>query len=240
MRLDKLLTTAGLTRAQAKRAVAEGRARVNGEAVRDAGLRVDGAEVLLDGRPVTEPGEVYWMLNKPAGVLTAVRDAREKTAFALLPEDVRRREPSPIGRLDRDVTGLLLFTTHGELLHRLISPRYAVEKVYIARVEGTPDASDAENLAAGIAFSDFTARPARLEVLEEGLVRLTVTEGRYHEVKRLLAAVGHPVLSLAREAMGGVSLDAALDAGEGRPLTGDEIARLFRAAQLDAEQKDHA
>ena len=133
MRLDKLLTTAGLTRAQAKRAVAEGRARVNGEAVRDAGLRVDGKQVLLDGRPVSEPGEVYWMLNKPAGVLTAVRDAREKTAFALLPEDVRRREPSPIGRLDRDVTGLLLFTTHGELLHRLISPRYAVEKVYIAR-----------------------------------------------------------------------------------------------------------
>lgn len=238
MRLDKLLTTAGLTRAQAKRAVAEGRARVNGEAVRDAGLRVDGKQVLLDGRPVTEPGEVYWMLNKPAGVLTAVRDAWEKTAFALLPEDVRRREPSPIGRLDRDVTGLLLFTTHGELLHRLISPRYAVEKVYIARVEGTPDASDAEKLAAGIAFSDFTARPARLEVLEEGLVRLTVTEGRYHEVKRLLAAVGHPVSSLARAAMGGVYLDAALKAGEGRPLTDDEVARLLRAARLEANNHE--
>ena len=238
MRLDKLLTTAGLTRAQAKRAVAEGRARVNGEAVRDAGLRVDGKQVLLDGRPVTEPGEVYWMLNKPAGVLTAVRDAREKTAFALLPEEVRRREPSPIGRLDRDVTGLLLFTTHGELLHRLISPRYAVEKVYIARVEGTPDASDAEKLAAGIAFSDFTARPARLEVLEEGLVRLTVTEGRYHEVKRLLAAVGHPVSSLARAAMGGVYLDAALKAGEGRPLTDDEVARLLRAARLEANNHE--
>lgn len=238
MRLDKLLTTAGLTRAQAKRAVAEGRARVNGEPVRDAGLRVDGKQVLLDGRPVSEPGEVYWMLNKPAGVLTAVRDAREKTAFALLPEDVRRREPSPIGRLDRDVTGLLLFTTHGELLHRLISPRYAVEKVYIARVEGTPDASDAEKLAAGIAFSDFTARPARLEVLEEGLVRLTVTEGRYHEVKRLLAAVGHPVSSLARAAMGGVYLDAALKAGEGRPLTDDEVARLLRAARLEANNHE--
>ena len=238
MRLDKLLTAAGLTRAQAKRAVAEGRARVNGEAVRDAGLRVDGKQVLLDGRPVSEPGEVYWMLNKPAGVLTAVRDAREKTAFALLPEDVRRREPSPIGRLDRDVTGLLLFTTHGELLHRLISPRYAVEKVYIARVEGTPDASDAEKLAAGIAFSDFTARPARLEVLEEGLVRLTVTEGRYHEVKRLLAAVGHPVSSLARAAMGGVYLDAALKAGEGRPLTDDEVARLLRAARLEANNHE--
>ena len=238
MRLDKLLTTAGLTRAQAKRAVAEGRARVNGEAVRDAGLRVDGKQVLLDGRPVSEPGEVYWMLNKPAGVLTAVRDAREKTAFALLPEDVRRREPSPIGRLDKDVTGLLLFTTHGELLHRLISPKYAVEKVYIARVEGTPDALDAEKLAAGIAFSDFTARPAWLEVLEEGLVRLTVTEGRYHEVKRLLAAVGHPVSSLARAAMGGVYLDAALKAGDGRPLTDDEVARLLRAARLEANNHE--
>ena len=136
------------------------------------------------------------------------------------------------------MTGLLLFTTHGELLHRLISPRYAVEKVYIARVEGTPDASDAEKLAAGIAFSDFTARPARLEVLEEGLVRLTVTEGRYHEVKRLLAAVGHPVSSLARAAMGGVYLDAALKAGEGRPLTDDEVARLLRAARLEANNHE--
>ena len=158
MRLDKLLTAAGLTRAQAKRAVAEGRARVNGEASARRGLRVDGAEVLLDGRPVTEPGEVYWMLHKPAGVLTAVRDAREKTAFALLPENVRRREPSPIGAAGQDVTGLLLFTTHGELLHRLISPKYNVEKVYIARVEGTPDASDAETLAAGVALS--TSPPA--------------------------------------------------------------------------------
>ncbi len=233
MRLDKLLTAAGLTRAQAKRAVAEGRARVNGEVARDAGLRVDGAQVLLDGRPVTEPGEVYWMLHKPAGVLTAVRDAREKTAFSLLPEAVRRREPSPIGRLDRDVTGLLLFTTHGELLHRLISPKYAVEKVYIARVEGTPDEAAARKLAAGVAFADFTARPARLEVLGECLVRLTVTEGRYHEVKRLLAAVGHPVLALRRESMGGVTLDASLDAGESRPLTDEETGCLFRAAKLE-------
>ena len=233
MRLDKLLTAAGLTRAQAKRAVAEGRARVNGEAVRDAGLHVDGAEVLLDGRPVTEPGEVYWMLHKPAGVLTAVRDGREATAFALLPEAVRRQTPSPVGRLDKDVTGLLIFTTHGELLHRLISPKYAVEKVYIARVEGTPDEADAQRLAAGIAFADFTSRPAQLEILGKGLVRLTVTEGRYHEVKRLLAAVGHPVTSLMREAMGGVRLDETLGAGESRPLTGAEIDALFRAARLE-------
>ena len=233
MRLDKLLTAAGLTRAQAKRAVAAGRVTVGGVPARDAGAHVDGASVLLDGRPVSPPGEVYWMLNKPAGVLTAVRDGREATAFALLPEAVRRQTPSPVGRLDKDVTGLLIFTTHGELLHRLISPKYAVEKVYIARVEGTPDEADAQRLTAGVAFAGFTSRPARLEVLGEGLVRLTVTEGRYHEVKRLLAAVGHPVTALMREAMGGVRLDETLGAGESRPLTDAEIDALFRAARLE-------
>ena len=232
MRLDKLLTAAGLTRAQARRAVLEGRATVNGAPTRDAGAHVDGASVLLDGRSVVPPGDVFCMLNKPAGVLTAVRDAREATAFSLLPEAVRRRNPSPVGRLDRDVTGLLLFTTHGELLHRLIAPKYAVEKVYVARVDGTPDEADVRRLAAGVALADFTARPARLEILGEGLVRLTVTEGRYHEVKRLLAAVGHPVLELARAAMGGVYLDKALKAGESRPLTGAEVACLMRAARL--------
>ena len=160
MRLDKLLTAAGLTRAQAKRAVAEGRARVGGEgsarrgaargrrrgaARRKAGDRA--GRGLLDAQQARR------------GVDRRARRAGKRRPFALLPEDVRRREPSPIGRLDKDVTGLLLFTTHGEHLHRLISPRYAVEKVYIARVEGTPDALDAKKLAAGIAFSDFTARP---------------------------------------------------------------------------------
>ena len=130
------------------------------------------------------------------------------------------------------MTGLLLFTTHGELLHRLIAPKYAVEKVYVARVDGTPDEADVRRLAAGVALADFTARPARLEILGEGLVRLTVTEGRYHEVKRLLAAVGHPVLELARAAMGGVYLDKALKAGESRPLTDAEVACLMRAARL--------
>ena len=233
MRLDKLLAGAGLTRAQAKRAVADGRATVNGAVARAPGMRVDGADVRLDGRSVAPPGDVFLMLNKPAGVLSAVSDAREPTAFSLLPEEARRRSPSPVGRLDRDVTGLVLFTTHGELLHRLTSPRYAVEKAYIAHVEGTPDARDAQRLAAGVELSDFTARPARLEVLAEGLVRLTVTEGRHHEVKRLLAAVGHPVTALMRERMGGVALDAALPPGGSRPLTDEEVARLFRAARLE-------
>ena len=181
------------------------------------------------------------MLHKPAGVLTAgMRDAREKTAFALLPENVRRREPSPIGRLDRDVTGLLLFTTHGELLHRLISPRYAVEKVYIARVEGTPDASDAETLAAGVALSDFTARPARLDVLEKragapdrhrGALPRGQAPARRRGASRVVAhARGHGRRTAGRGPR----------RGRGAPLNDDEIARLFRAAHLDAGQNDHS
>ena len=233
MRLDKLLTAAGLTRAQAKRAVAEGRARVNGEAVRDAGLHVDGAEVLLDGRPVTEPGEVYWMLHKPAGLLTATTDAHQKTVMDLLPEELKRRALGPVGRLDKDVTGLLLLTDDGQLAHRLISPKWTVEKVYLARVEGALDASDIQAFQAGIALSDFTARPARLEILEPDLGRLTITEGKFHQVKRMFAARGKPVLRLHRESVGGVSLDPALECGKFRPLTAEEEIALYALVRME-------
>lgn len=235
MRLDKLLGGAGLTRAQARRAVADGRVRVEARVARDPGMRVDGLRVELDAQPVEAPGELYWMLNKPAGVLSAVSDAREQTAFSLLPQRAQLRRPSPVGRLDKDVTGLLLFTTDGELLHRLISPRCAVEKVYRARVEGTPGQQAVRALSEGVALSDFTARPARLEVLGENSVRLTITEGRYHEVKRLLAAVGHPVVWLMRESMGGVSLPETLLPGQSRPLTDEEIQTLRRAARMERE-----
>lgn len=233
VRLDKLLAGAGLSRSQARRAVAAGRVRVRGELARDAGLHAESADVLFDGQPLASPGEVYVMLHKPAGVLSAVRDAREKTAFDLLDAAVRAKNPSPVGRLDRDVTGLLLFTSDGELLHRLISPRYEVEKVYQARVEGTPDADDARALAQGVRLSDFVARPARLEVVSPGLIRLCVTEGKYHQVKRMLAAVGHPVTALKRLSVGGVALDEALLPGQSRPLSGAEISALRRLVRLE-------
>ena len=235
MRLDKALTLLGLTRAEAKKAVAAGRVRVRGEAARDPGLHVKPADVTLDGRGIAAPGEIYCMLNKPAGVLTATEDRRgARTALDLLPESVRRRAPGPVGRLDKDVTGLVLMTTDGQLAHRLISPRWTVEKVYRAEVEGELTETDAERLRAGLPLKDFTARPAGVRLLGGSQVELTLTEGKYHEVKRLLAAVGHPVVRLRRLSIGGVALDEALAEGESRPLTEEEIARLKALVGLDA------
>ena len=237
MRLDKALTLLGLTRTEAKKAVAAGRVRVNGQAARDPGLHVAPGDVTLDGRAVDAPEEIYYMLHKPAGVLTATEDRRgQTTALDLLPEPVQRRAPGPVGRLDRDVTGLVLMTTDGQLAHRLISPRWTVEKVYLAETEGALSEADADRLRAGVEFRDFAARPAGVRLLDNNRVELTLTEGKYHEVKRLLAAVGHPVIRLKRLSIGGVALDDALAEGEARPLTPAEIDRLKALTDLDASE----
>jgi len=233
VRLDKLLSATGVSRAEARGAIRAGRVRVGGEVVRDAGMHAEAKDVLVDGRPLKPPGELYLMLNKPAGVVTAARDNVSDTVFSLLPDEFRRRDPSPVGRLDKDVTGLLLFTTDGELLHRLISPKRTVEKVYLAEVEGTPGADDARMFAEGVRLSDFTAKPARLEVTGDGLALVTVTEGKFHQVKRMFAAIGHPVLSLKRLSVGGVTLDPALPEGGFRMLNESEVSALYAAAGLE-------
>ena len=233
MRLDKAAALSGLTRSEARKAVAAGRVRVQGAPVRDPGAQVDPEDVTLDGAPVAQqPGELYLMLNKPAGVLTATEDRRLPTVADLLPEELRRRGPGPVGRLDRDVTGLVLMTTDGQLAHRLIAPKWKAEKLYRARCEGRLTPEHVEAFAAGLALSDFTARPARLEILEAGdgesLADVALTEGKFHQVKRMFAAIGHPLVSLARLRIGCVALDAALKPGEYRPLTDAEIEGLRR------------
>lgn len=234
MRLDKALTLLGLTRTEAKRAIAAGRVRVCGAAARDPGLHVAPEDVTLDGRELAPAGEVYYMLNKPAGVLTATEDRRgAATALDLLPAAVRRRAPGPVGRLDKDVTGLVLLTTDGQLAHRLISPRWTVEKVYLAEIAGELAAADEARLRAGVALKDFTARPAGVRRVGPARVELTITEGKYHQVKRMFAAVGHPVVRLQRLAIGGVRLDEGLAEGESRPLSEDEIAHLRALVGLD-------
>jgi 16S rRNA pseudouridine516 synthase len=233
VRLDRLLSTSGISRAEARLAIRAGRVRVNGEVVRDAGAHAEAGDVLVDGRPLELPGELYLMLNKPAGVVTAARDNVSDTVFSLLPDAIRRRDPSPVGRLDKDVTGLLLFTTDGELLHRLISPKRTVEKVYLASVEGTPDAGDARVFAEGVPLSDFTAKPSKLEVVGDGLALATVTEGKFHQVKRMFAAIGHPVVSLTRLSVGGVTLDPSLPEGGFRMLEESEVSALYAVAGLE-------
>ena len=236
MRLDKALSLAGYTRSEARAMIARGRVCVSGEAVRDAGRSVQPCDVTLDGRPIDAQEEIYLMLHKPAGVVTATEDRRLPTVVSLLPECFQRRKIGPVGRLDRDVTGLVLLTTDGQLAHRLISPRWKAEKQYRARCEGALDASDVAAFAEGLALSDFTAAPARLEILESGersLADVILTEGKFHQVKRMFAAVGHPLISLMRLRIGCVTLDESLAPGEYRPLTDAEIAGLKRMSDLD-------
>ena len=233
MRLDKILTLTGLTRSQARKAVSAGRAQVSGQTVRDAALQAQPEEVTLDSAPIALPGEVTLMLHKPAGVLTATEDRRLPTVLDLVPDFLKNRGLGPVGRLDRDVTGLVLLTTDGQLAHRLISPRRRVEKVYLARVDGVPQESELDLLRrGGVVFSDFVSRPAGAVLTETGLLQLTLTEGKYHEVKRLCAHIGHPVLSLKRMSIGGVALDPALAEGQCRLLTPEEDALLHSVAGL--------
>ena len=236
MRLDKALSLAGYTRSEAKALIARGRVCVAGEVVRDAGKNVQLCDVTLDGAPIDAREELYLMLHKPAGVVTATEDKRLPTVVSLLPEIYRRRKIGPVGRLDRDVTGLVLLTTDGQLAHRLISPRWKAEKQYRARCEGALDAGDVEAFAAGLELSDFTAAPAKLTILEAGEISLAdviLTEGKFHQVKRMFAAVGHPLISLQRLRIGCVTLDAALAAGEYRLLTEAEVAGLKKMSDLD-------
>lgn len=237
MRLDKLLGTAGLTRKQAREAVSSGRVTLAGAPITDPGHLVDAGaqQVALDGQPVSPPGELTLMIHKPQGLLTATEDARAPTVMDLLPEPLRRRGLGPVGRLDKDTTGLVLMTTDGQLAHRLISPRWKLEKVYLARVEGALTPEDVAAFARGMALTGFTAQPARLLVLESGaqsLAQVTLTEGKYHQVKRMFGALGHPVLQLHRQQLAGLTLDPALPPGGWRMLEEAECALLYEKTQL--------
>ena len=235
MRLDRALALTGCSRTQAKAMIAAGRVQVSGAVVRDPGLNVEISAVQLDGAPIDADAELYLMLNKPAGVITATEDKRLPTVVSLLPEKYARRRIGPVGRLDRDVTGLVLLTTDGQLAHRLISPRWKAEKLYRATCEGRLDAADAARFAEGLVLSDFTALPAKLDILSAGetsMADVTLSEGKFHQVKRMFAAVGHPLLSLSRLRIGCVTLDPALAPGEFRPLTAKEISGLKQMSGL--------
>ena len=236
MRLDKAVALTGMSRAEAKKAIALGRVSVAGQIVRDPGAQVDARDVRLDGAPTPDAGPVYLMINKPAGVITATRDGRLPTVMDLLPEPLRRREPGPVGRLDRDVTGLVLMTTDGQLAHRLISPRWKAEKLYRARCEGRLEEGHVRAFAQGLDLGDFTAAPAKLTILEaddgQSLADVVLTEGKFHQVKRMFAAVGHPLTALSRLRIGCVTLDEGLAPGACRPLTAQEIEGLLRMCDM--------
>lgn len=227
-RLDKILANSGLlTRSQARDALRAGRVRVDGAAVLDGAAKVDpeGSVICLDGTPLTG-GPVVLLLNKPAGYVTSTQDPRDRTVMELLPPQYRRRV-RPVGRLDKETEGLLLLTDDGGLAHRLISPKYRVEKVYYARHQGQAGPADTAAFAQGLELGDGTVcLPARLEPLGPGESRITVCEGKYHQVRRMMAARGMPVTYLERRSEGCLEL-GDLPRGAFRRLTADECRTLL-------------
>ena len=226
-RLDKFLCDCGAgTRSHVKAILKAGRVSVNGAAVKDGAQKVKAEDlVLLDGEPVEKEGRIVLMMNKPAGYVTATEDAVEKTVMELLPPEYRSRV-KPVGRLDKQTEGLLLFTDDGDLLHRLISPKKEVKKVYYARHEGTAVREDVEAFASGLTLRDGTVcLPAKLEPVGAGESLITVCEGKYHQVRRMMASRNMTVLYLERQTEGGLSL-GNLPRGQVRKLSDLEISLL--------------
>ncbi len=251
LRLDKYLADmqAG-TRSQVKQMIRKGRVAINGAAVRMPEQKVDTEQdvVTLDGEPVGYTRMEYWMLNKPQGVVSATEDRTQQTVLSLLP-DTARKDLFPVGRLDKDTEGLLLITNDGALAHGLLSPKRHVDKRYLAVVTGKPGAREQELFAEGLDIGDEKKTlPAKLELKSTPLpeaetagkhmsagaqipaggsvVEITIQEGRYHQVKRMFEAVGMRVEYLKRLSMGPLVLDTALEPGQARRLTEEELFAL--------------
>ena len=228
-RLDKLLANTGRwSRREVKELVRRGQVRVDGVTAASAEQKIaPSSAVTVSGEPVALGGCTYLLLHKPAGVLTATEDRRQPTVLDLLPTEYRRIGVAPVGRLDKDTTGLLLLTDDGELAHRLLSPRYHVDKRYLAQVDGPLSQTDVDAFARGITLSDGTeCLPAGLELLPEDWCIVTLRQGKFHQVKRMLASRGAPVVTLHRLSMGTLALPEDLLPGQWRLLTEEETAAL--------------
>ena len=235
-RLDKILAGTGRwSRREVKELVCQGRVRVDGQTARTAEEKVDpeAAAITVDGQPVETERFTYVMLHKPAGVLSATEDSRQQTVLDLLPGELRRRSLSPVGRLDKDTEGLLLLTNEGGLAHDLLSPKKHVDKEYYLRVEGCLTAEDCAACAEGLRLDDgLQCQPAELVLLTAGAeseAHITIREGKFHQIKRMMAYLGKSVLYLERVRMGNLTLDSALSRGNWRFLTAEEVNDLEKA-----------
>ena len=234
MRLDKYLAEMGVgTRQEVKKQIRQGKAAVNGTVVKAADTKIDETsdEVTISGRNISYVSYEYYMLNKPAGVVSATEDRRDTTVIDLIKEK-KRKDLFPVGRLDKDTEGLLLITNDGDLAHRLLTPKKHVDKVYYAKIDGMVTEEDVKRFAEGInigAEEEEMTRPAKLDIMksaEESEIRLTIHEGKCHQVKRMFLAVGKEVTYLKRERMGTLCLDENLKPGEYRLLTEEEIENV--------------
>ncbi|KAA9003918.1 rRNA pseudouridine synthase [Paenibacillus spiritus] len=238
-RLDKILAHMGHgSRSELRKMARQGAIRVNGLAVKDSSVHVDPAVDVIEvgGKRVLYREHIYLMMNKPAGVLSATEDARDRTVLDLLDRSYTVFEPFPVGRLDKDTVGLLLLTSDGQLAHELLSPRKHVPKIYEADVEGDVGPEDVRAFSEGVTLEDgYRTQPAELTILSRerrgdqtiSRISLTITEGKFHQVKRMFLSVGKKVVFLKRVAMGRLMLDEALPAGACRELTPEEMALLL-------------
>lgn len=238
MRLDRWLVSLGLgSRSQVQKLIRSGAVQVGGVTTRDPAQSFTGDETLtLRGAPVDGRLTRHIMLHKPAGLLTAARDKKQPTVMDLLPPACATLGCMPVGRLDKDTTGLLLLTTDGELNHRLLAPGRHVDKTYRATVDGPLTAAHVAAFAAGLHLSDFDAQPARLDILSSGegesVALVTVHEGKFHQIKRMFEAVDRQVTALHRLTFGSLALDEALAPGAWRELTDSELNALYHDAQM--------
>ena len=240
MRLDKYLVACAVgSRTEVKNFLKAGRVTVNGKKEKSAKLQIneDTDEICFDGQKIDYEEFVYYMMNKPQGVISATEDPKHKTVLDLLDDYARAKEVFPVGRLDIDTHGLLLLTNDGQLAHALLSPKRHVDKTYLAQVDGIMTDEDIETFAQGISLKEFTCQPAKLELLsidrekDESLVRVTIAEGKFHQVKRMVAYCGKEVVNLQRLTMGTLTLDEDLKRGEWRRLTKEELEGLLESVQ---------
>ena len=235
MRLDKFLVACAVgSRTEVKNFLKSGRVTVNGKKEKSAKLQINEEtdEICFDGQKLDYEEFVYYMMNKPQGVISATEDDHHQTVLDLLDETARHKEVFPVGRLDIDTHGLLLLTNNGKLAHAMLSPKKHVSKVYRAQVAGIMDEADVARFEAGIALKDFTTLPARLQILEvneasaSSYVEIEIAEGKFHQVKRMVAACGKEVVDLERISVGPLMLDPTLQLGEWRRLQPSELKSL--------------
>lgn len=231
-RLDKLISSqTTLSRREAQRAVKDKRVTVNGAAARAADAKVDADvdTVALDGRPLVYKRYVYYMMYKPLGVVSATEDRSEKTVLDILPPALRREGLFPAGRLDKDTTGLLIITDDGDYAHRMLSPKKHVTKRYVATLDRTPGEEIVSAFAEGVTLGDGTVcKSGRAELLGGTRAAVEISEGKYHQVRRMFAALGYRVTALERVRIGALALDPSLAPGDTRELSAAEAALVFR------------
>lgn len=232
-RLDKILSSQNIaSRRDAGAMIRRGVVAVNGTVVKKADFKADPEtdEVAVDGKVISVKKFVYYMMNKPAGVLSAARDARTPTVVDLLPPELQRRGLFPAGRLDKDTEGLMIITNDGAFAHRMLAPKSHVFKRYEARLAGPVSEADRKRFEAGLELNGMTCLPAEMNVLEEGgspLVLVKIREGKFHQVKRMFLALGNEVLHLRRVQIGALHLDGSLAPGQARELTAAEQKAVF-------------